>query len=209
MYRRGLPASRIASLSDAAGSTVRYHLHIAANEDPSIRAEHRRAASPRPVRMDGRSLKNLEDVIALYRAERRLPSSRAKSARERALSSWLGRKRQDSANGTLSPSVKDRLAEIPGWDAPRRQKEHREDLWNRRLAELTAYRAEGNDWPLHKKAGTEQERLLGVWLHGQRITFRQGTLTPARQARLDAELPGWREGRARRGGRPKPARLEK
>lgn len=208
MYRAGMPASRIASLSAAAESTVRYHLQIAAREEPSLRAEHRRAAPRPPAKMDSRSLQNLEDVIALYRAEGRLPNPRAKSARERALSSWLGRRRQDADNGTLSPTVKTRLEEIPGWDAPRRQKERREALWNQRLVELIAYRAEGKDWPLHKKAGTEQERVLGVWIHGQRIAYRQGTLAPARQARLDAELPGWRQGRPRRGGRPKPPSLE-
>ena len=198
MYRAGVPASRIASLSAAAESTVRYHLQIAAREEPSLRAEHRRAVPRPPAKMDSRSLQNLEDIIALYRAEGRLPSPRAKSARERALSTWLGRRRQDADNGTLSPTVKARLGEIPGWDAPRQQKERREALWNQRLVELIAYRAEGKDWPLHKKAGTEQERVLGVWIHGQRTTYRQGTLAPARQARLDAEVPGWRQGRPRR-----------
>ncbi|MET3143944.1 UNVERIFIED_ORG: hypothetical protein ABIB19_003441 [Arthrobacter sp. UYEF10] len=73
--------------------------------------------------------------------------------------------------------------------------------WDRRLAELAAHRAAGNDWPLHKKAATEQARILGVWLHSQRISHRPGTLNPAKEAQLDARLPGWREGRSRSGGR--------
>ncbi|WP_251046472.1 helicase associated domain-containing protein [Arthrobacter sp. ISL-85] len=182
---------------------------MAAQKDPALREQHAQATPATPPRVDNRSLENLEDILALYRTEGRLPSSRAKSARERTLSSWLGRKRQESETGRLSAVVRDRLREIPGWDAPRKQKEKRAALWNQRLSELVKYRAEGNDWPLHKKAATEQERLLGVWIHSQRITHRKGTLTPARQARLNTELPGWRQGRPRRGGRPSARQLEK
>lgn len=83
-----------------------------------------------------------------------------------------GAKRQQSH---LSPAYRDGLREIPGWDTPRRQKEQCEELWNQGFTELADYRAACNDWPLHKEAGSEQERLLGVWLHSQRITYRDGT----------------------------------
>ncbi|ELT42971.1 helicase associated domain-containing protein [Arthrobacter nitrophenolicus] len=204
MYRQGVPVSRIAVLSGAAEATVRYHLQIAARSEPSLRGEHARAVQPVPKKQDERGLKNVADIVALYRTEGRLPSSKSASMRERSLESWLAAKRQQSQNGTLSPAYRDGLREIPGWDTPRRQKEQREELWNQRFTELLDFRAAGNDWPLHKEAPSEQERLLGVWLHSQRITYRDGTLRQDREARLNTELPGWRRGR-RPGRRPHPA----
>ena len=203
MYRQGVPVARIAVLAGAAEATVRYHLQIAARAEPSLRGEHARTVQRPAKKLDERGLKNVADIVALYRAEGRLPSSKSASMRERSLESWLAAKRQQSQKGTLSPAYRDELREIPGWDTPRRQKEQREELWNQRLAELLAYRAAGNDWPLHKEATSEQERLLGVWLHSQRITYRDGTLRPDREQRLDAKLPGWRQGR-RPGRRPQP-----
>lgn len=203
MYRQGVPVSRIAVLAGAAEATVRYHLQIAARAEPSLQGEHARTVQRPAKKLDERGLKNVADIVALYRAEGRLPSSKSTSTRERSLESWLAAKRQQSHNGTLSPVYRDGLREIPGWDTPRRQKEQREELWNQRFTEVLAYRAAGNDWPLHKEATSEQERLLGVWLHSQRITYRDGTLRPDREQRLNTELPGWRQGR-RPGRRPQP-----
>jgi hypothetical protein len=41
--------------------------------------------------------------------------------------------------------------------------------------------------------------MLGVWLHVQRINDRAGKLEPAKKDQLDKVIPGWRQGRARRG----------
>lgn len=43
-----------------------------------------------------------------------------------------------------------------------------------------------------------QERTLSVWIHGQRIDFRAGSLDPDKEQKFNDLLPGWREGRARR-----------
>lgn len=120
MYRQGLTAGRIAALCGAAQTTVRYHLQIAARAEPSLRDDHR-AAAPTPARrLEIRSRQNLHDVLALYRAEQRLPRSKASSRRERTLYTWLVRRRQEFGNGTLSPTLKEALDEIGGWDTPRR-----------------------------------------------------------------------------------------
>ncbi|MHA7297694.1 hypothetical protein [Pseudarthrobacter sp. MDT3-1] len=86
MYRQGLTTTKIAATTGAAQSTVRYHLAIAAAAEPSIRDDHRNATRPPPpTRITAEGLQNLNDTIALYRAENRLPSSSSPSARERAL----------------------------------------------------------------------------------------------------------------------------
>jgi glycine/D-amino acid oxidase-like deaminating enzyme len=136
---------------------------------------------------------------ALYKAEGRLPSTKSPSARERALATWLTRRRQDHDQGTLSPTYSDGLKQIPGWEQ-RTRKTNDEARWNRRLHELTAYITAGNDWPRHKRTDTEEERVLGMWLHIQRMKYRRDELDQDKEAQLDTLLPNWREGRTR--GRP-------
>lgn len=200
MYRQGLTTTQIAATAGAAQNTVRYHLAIAAVTEPSIRDDHRNATRPPPVtRITAAGLQNLHDTLALYKAEGRFPSTKSSSAREVALAQWLTRRRQDHDRGTLSPVYGDGLEEIPGWELRTRTSKD-EARWNHRLIELTGYVAAGNDWPRHKKTDTEEERLLGMWLHIQRMKYRRNQLTDDKEAQLNTHLPDWRDGRTR--GRP-------
>nr|WP_246224138.1 hypothetical protein [Pseudarthrobacter psychrotolerans] len=104
MYRQGLTTAKIAATAGIGQSTVRYHLAIAAAAEPSIRDDHRSATRTAPAtRITADGLRNLDDTLALHRAEGRLPSSSSPSARERALAMWLVRRRQDHDRGSLSP----------------------------------------------------------------------------------------------------------
>ncbi len=200
MYRQGLTTTKIAATTGAAESTVRYHLAIAAAAEPSLRDDHRNAARPtRTTRITPAGLQNLQDTLALYKAEGRLPSTKSASARERSLATWLLRRRQDHDQGTLAPTYSDGLKEIPGWEL-RTRKDDDEARWIQRLQELTAYMAAGNDWPRHKKTGTEEERVVGMWLHIQRMKYRRDELDQDKKEHLNSLLPSWREGRTR--GRP-------
>lgn len=200
MYRQGLTTTQIAATAGAAQNTVRYHLAIAAATEPSIRDDHRNANRPAPVtRITAEGLRNLQDTIALYKAEDRLPSSSSPSARERALAIWLVRRRQDHDRGSLSPTYVGGLREIAGWEQRTRTSKD-EARWSQRLQELTAYTAAGNDWPRHKRTDTEEERLLGMWLHIQRMKYRRNELDQDKESKLNSLLPGWRDGRTR--GRP-------
>ena len=200
MYRQGLTTTQIAATAGAAQSTVRYHLAIAAATEPSLRDDHRNAARPTPsTRVTAEGLQNLNDTIALYKAEGRLPSSKSPSARERALATWLLRRRQDHDHGTLSATYSDGLQEIPGWELRTRTSKD-EARWHQRLQELTGYMAAGKDWPRHKRTDTEKERLLGMWLHIQRMKCRRNELDQDKETQLNTLLPGWPDGRTR--GRP-------
>jgi hypothetical protein len=196
MYRQGITTPKIAAIAGAAESTVRYHLAIAAKLEPSIRDEHRWAAIV-PPRITAAGRRNLEEVLALYRAEGRLPTTSGPTARERRLGVWLHRRRQEAAQAVLSPIYMDALGAVPGWDTPSSKKADEEVRWKQRLAEVSDYSARGNDWPRHNKTDIKEERVLGVWLHGQRINHRKGALDAAKEAQLDAVVPGWRQGRAR------------
>ena len=196
MYMQGMPSPAIAAAAGVGKSTVRYHLHIAAQAVPSIRDEHRAAAGA-PGQPSGAGLRNLEDIIALYKTEGRLPSVNGPSPRERTLWVWLQRRRQDADRGALSPIYREGLSAIPGWDQQPGRKAKDEARWHQRLAELKDYMAAGNDWPRHKKTTSEQERMLGIWLHTQRMKHRSRQLDHDKEARLNSDLPGWLAGRVR------------
>lgn len=201
MYRKGIPTSKIAALEDAAETTVRYHLQIAARAEPGIRDEHKAALPPPARRTPEAGMRNLADVIAFHESEGRLPVTHGKSAKERALGAWLVHRRREAAQETLSPIYSQALAVIPGWDKPSARKADDEARWQQRLQELQKIRAAGGDWPRHQKTDDIRERTLGVWLHGQRIDYRAGRLDPTKEKKLNEALPGWREGRGNRGGR--------
>ncbi|WP_285240850.1 helicase associated domain-containing protein [Pseudarthrobacter sp. MEB009] len=193
MYRRGITTPKIAAGAAVSESTVRYHLAIAAKLDPSIRSEHRAALPVAQQRLTLAGQRNLENIVALYLAEGRLPTKR--SAHEKALSAWLRRRRQEAAQGTLSPIYAVALDVIPGWGRSSTKQVDDEKRWKQRLVEVSAYRAAGNDWPRHNKTKDQSERVLGVWLHGQRINDRTGKLDAGKKSQLDKLIPGWRKGR--------------
>lgn len=116
MYRKGIPVTKIAAIENVAETTVRYHLQIAARAEPGIRDEHKAALPPEPQRTPEAGLRNLADVIAFHESEGRLPVTHGKTARERALGAWLVHRRREAAQGTLSPTYREALAVIPGWD---------------------------------------------------------------------------------------------
>jgi hypothetical protein len=171
MYRQGLDAATIAELAGVGVRTIRYRLHAAAQAEPFLREEHQAAAKP-VKRISGSGLRNMNETIALYRAEGRFPSTHAVSARERALAAWLHRRRQETHNGTLPAAYRQGLQAIPGWDRRPPLEAGFEARWSQRLTDLVQYMAAGNDWPRHRGGDTGQEAMLGVWLHVQRINHR-------------------------------------
>ncbi|MBT2566224.1 helicase associated domain-containing protein [Arthrobacter sp. ISL-85] len=199
MYRSGIPACKIALVTGVALATIRYHLGVAAKQDRDLRAEHQAALPPPAPRITAVGQRNLDDILAFHEAEGRLPVH-GRSKRESTLAEWLTRQRKDSAAGTLSPTYAKALDTIPGWRDNPTKRDTDAARWKQRLAEVTAWRAAGNDWPRHQKTDNQEERTLGVWLHTQRIDHRAGKLTDAKEKQLNKVIPGWRQGRVRRGG---------
>ncbi|ACL42578.1 helicase-associated (plasmid) [Pseudarthrobacter chlorophenolicus A6] len=200
MYRRGIAPSRIAVLHAAPVTTVRFHLQVAKKLEPGLEAEHKKAL-PQPARPSAASLQTMQNVVAFCQAAGRLPSARAKSPNESMLGRWLYRRRQEALAGTLSPAIRDGLDVIPGWDLTTRRKADDEARWQKRLQQVRTIRDAGGDWPRHQKTPDPDERILGVWLHGQRINYRQGRLAPEKESLLNELVPGWREGRRGTSGR--------
>ena len=103
-------------------------------------------------------LQSLNDTIAFHQGDGRLPAR----PREPALSLWLHRRPRRSPRCALLV-CRNALGAIPGWDQPSGQKVTEDARWERRLAELRDDLASGHDLPRHKKADSEEERVLGVW----------------------------------------------
>ena len=112
---------------------------------------------------------------------------------------WFTDGRREAAQGTLDAAYGEGLARVPGWDWNPRTAAAEAKL-HRRLAQLIDFRAEGIDWPRHKKCDFEREHTLGVWIHTQRQKHRRGELEAAKVKLLDTAVPGWQAGRTR--GRP-------
>jgi hypothetical protein len=112
-------------------------------------------------------LQLLDEIQAFVAVRDQFPSPKSPESRERTLARWLLRRRQDAAAGVLSPAYAEALAKLPGWDQSARARAE-EARWRLRLSQLTAYVEAGGDWPRHKDTDSEQERVLGVWLHIQR-----------------------------------------
>lgn len=198
MYRLGIPAQKIAAGAGVAESVVRYHLAIAAKQDSGLREAHKQAL-PRPAqRITDAGRRNLADILAFHQAEQRLPVN-GRSPRESALAGWLSRRREEAAAGNLSPVYAEALDSIPGWRDQPTKREADAVRWQQRLAEVAAYLAAGHEFPRHNKTQDQEERTLGVWLHTQRIDHRAGKLTPAKEEQLNSLIPGWQQGRPRRG----------
>lgn len=197
MYRLGLSRRRIADLVGAEPATVGYHLVIARRRDPQLEAAHLAAAarpSPPPA-----ALARMEEIVMWVASEGRLPRDRSTDKSERSMARWFSDRRREVDRGTLQAAYGEGLARIPGWDRNPRAAAG-EVRWHGLLSQLVEFRAEGNDWPRHKKCDSEREHTLGVWLHAQRQKRRLGELEPWKIELLDDALPGWRTGRTR--GRP-------
>jgi len=202
MYRKGIPAPKIAAGAGVAESVVRYHLAVAAREDRGLRAAHKAALPKASQRVTEAGRRNLADILAFYETEGRLPVT-GRSRRESTLAGWLTRRREQAAVGVLSPIYAEALDAISGWRNYPTKRDADAVRWTQRLSEVAAYLAAGHEFPRHNKTNDQEERTLGVWLHTQRIDHRAGKLTPAKEQQLNTVIPGWRQGRQRRGGRSK------
>lgn len=199
MYRLGLSRKRIADLVGAEPATVGYHLVIARRRDSQLEAAHLAAAGAGPGPSPA-ALARMEEIIMWVASEGRLPRDRSTDKSERSMARWFSDRRREVDQGTLHSAYGEGLARVPGWDRnPRVAAE--EARWRELLAQLVEFRAEGNDWPRHKKCDSEQEHTFGVWLHAQRQKRRLGELEPVKIKLLDDAIPGWRTGRTR--GRPR------
>lgn len=76
MYRKGIPAPKIAAGAGVAVSVIRYHLAISAKRDAGLRHEHAATLPATPPGVTEAGRRNQPDVLAFYEADGRRPATR-------------------------------------------------------------------------------------------------------------------------------------
>jgi hypothetical protein len=158
---------------------------------PDMQAEHEaHRPEPKPTPLRPSWLANIKELSALVEAVGGYPTSSNPDSERRRLGYWLSVQRRAQRDGRLSPAKLAALTALPGWNENQRLELARR-RWQERLAELQALRTLHGRWPRFRNAGSEAERTVGVWLHGQRQKALNGQLVKADVRALDKTVPGW------------------
>jgi hypothetical protein len=198
MYRKGLTVGRIAVLCGAVGETVARHIRVQRAKFPEIQAEHvsnRPADKRRPARAGW--LANVDALSAFRQVHGRYPTTGDADMANRRLAQWLSLQRRAERAGTLPEDRRRALSVLPGWANNQRAAAEAE-RWLTRLGELQAFRVAEDRWPRFRTPADEAERVLGVWLHGQRQSFGKGRLTRDQERLLNSVVPDWNAWRTKR-----------
>jgi hypothetical protein len=198
MYRKGLTVGRIAILCGAVRETVGRHLRVQRAKFPDMQAEHEACRpEPKPTPLRPSWLANIKELSALVEAGVRYPTSSDPDPERRRLGYWLSAQRRAQRDGRLSQAKLAALTALPKWNENQRL-ELAQKRWQERLAELQAFKTLHGRWPRFRNPGSEAERIVGVWLHGQRTKALNGQLVKADLRALDKIVPGWNTWRRKR-----------
>lgn len=191
MYRKGLSVSQISKLCGAGSETVGRYLRGELKKFPDMQAEHE-ACRPQTKVTQLRSswLANIKELSAVFEAESRYPTSSDPDPQRRRLGHWLSVQRCAHRDGRLTQAKLDALSELPKWKQNQRL-DLAQKRWQQRLEELQAFVVERGRWPSLRKAESEAERGLGVWLHAQRQKESRAALSETKSESLEASIPGW------------------
>ncbi len=193
MYRNGLPFGLIAKLFKAPRSTVHAYLQRQPELHPELAAEHERNRPSDHMQYRSVSqtwLEHVEALKAFIDEHWRIPRNGGPVDRESSLASWLSVQRRKNLDGGLRPEALELLKDIPDWELSARTLKDRQ-RWNQRLTELQLFLDSVGRWPRYGGYKTEHERILGVWLHGQKQKLTNRLLTHEEIRSLTEAAPGW------------------
>lgn len=188
MYAAGLTVREISEYCHAKRGSVQRHLQLREQYRPGLKAEHEQALADRAQDWATPAWRErFVEVQAFTTTHGRLPDLDV----EASLYQWLANQRRSHGQGTLSPEHTALLATLGDWTVTRRQ-QTADEHWRERLSQLISFMTETGRTPRYKRHASEQERVLGVWLHAQTQACSQGNILPQRHAALDAAWPDWR-----------------
>lgn len=191
MYAAGLTVREIADRCHQNCSTIHLHFRVREKYEPGFHARHEAALKARgPNRPTTLWRKRASEAIDFQTAHGRLPRGDGDAA-ERSLHSWLEGQRRTFERGEMPASKVVLLEDLVGWNIRTRQLELDGRWWDK-LSALVEFVASTESVPRYKNYSTEQERVLGVWLHKQHQRRSENKLVQWRLETLDAALPGWR-----------------
>ena len=193
MYRKGLPFGLIATLCKAPRSTVHAYLRRQSQLHRELAEEHERNRPSEGIQYRGVPqswVEHVETLKAFIDVHGRMPRNGGRPDGETALASWLSAQRRKHLDGGLRPEALELLKAIPDWEVSARALEDRQ-RWHQRLAELRLFLDSEGRWPRYRGYRSEDERVLGVWLHGQKQKLTNRLLTEEEVRALTDAAPGW------------------
>ncbi|MET3952986.1 hypothetical protein ABIB29_003852 [Arthrobacter sp. UYEF36] len=191
MYRKGLTVGRISELCGAVPQTVSRHIRGQRARHPDMQADHLGMRPPPKTRPIPASWAGNIDALHKIRTfEGRYPTTSDPDPQRRRLGSWLSVQRRANREGRLSQDKLAALQPLAGWTCNQRVVEHGR-RWQKRLQELHAFHQHEGRWPRHRNYQSENEHVIGVWLHGQRQKALGGALAANELQALNEKIPGW------------------
>ncbi|MDJ0356644.1 helicase associated domain-containing protein [Paenarthrobacter sp. PH39-S1] len=191
MYRAGLPFGRIAALCHAPASTVHRHLQHRIVIDPGLNEDYQANKTTDSRPLPGKAwLQRVEELRKHIAVAGRAPVHSGATREEQNLASWLSQQRARERHGRLHPSHLEVLDAVGEWRSTPREIADAQ-RWFTRLGQLKEFVATERPWPRYKGFSSEDERVLGVWLHGQRQKNHRNQLTDDQIRFLNSTVPGW------------------
>src|SRR5699024_10948915 len=121
--------------------------------------------------------KRAREVAEFQEIYGRLPKNYG-DQNERSLYNWLMRQRRLLRDGLLHNSKIVLLSELRGWE--KSPSAEQTQVWLDRLDGVCEFMADTGRLPRYKNFSSEDERVLGVWLHNQHQRRAAGTILPWR-----------------------------
>lgn len=191
MYAAGLTVREISDRCRQKVATVSLHLRVREKKySPGLRATHEAALAARgPDRPSTLWRKRLTEALAFQETHQRLPRSDG-DAVERSLAQWVADQRLSYTKGRMSVPKIVLLDDLRDWHIDVHQQEL-DQKWRHRLAAVKEFVDTTGRWPRYRKFESENERILGVWLHNQHQRRAEKMLQPWRLNALNETLPSW------------------
>lgn len=190
MFAAGITVLEIAQHCKVKAPTVRWHLHAREKYQPGLRAQHLQALAARPKPLThGSWLQRFEQLAKHLSETGQFPLRDESDGRN--LADWLTAQRKHERAGKLSPPQINALNMLGDWRTTNLARD-RDALWQRRFKELKTYQQMNLGMPRWRNHSSEEERVLGVWLHTQYRKRLAGKLEPDRERMLDSAFPGWK-----------------
>ena len=115
-----------------------------------------------------------------------LPSLRSSDAKERELSRWVSRQREQHSQGQLAAQ---RIERLEALGLPLRP---REDGWAAMWEAVLDFKHTEGSWPTNAPSASPDQLRLGRWMNQQRMLARRGKLDAERLATLNAAGFVWK-----------------
>ncbi|WP_223308883.1 helicase associated domain-containing protein [Glutamicibacter nicotianae] len=191
MFIAGLTAREIADLCKKNIATVHLHLKKREKYEPGFYIKHVEALEARgPHRVTTQWRRRMREAHEFYSTHGRLPL-RAGDFSERSLATWIAEQRRLYDRNELPQAKISLLGALPGWNVNERTQEN-EMRWRKKLALFIAFVATEHRMPRYRTYATQEEHVLGVWLHNQHQRRAQNRLELWKLEALNKAVPGWR-----------------